>query len=65
MQRLQGLLHSVKVQLLTNPTTWKIDGCKWLTVPLKNGTWKVYETDLGRSNLELEILLPQINQQTQ
>lgn len=62
---LKGLLHSVKVQWLTNPTTWKSVGCKWLTVLVKDGTWKLYETDKNKSNIELEILLPQINQQSQ
>lgn len=62
---LKGMLHSVKVQWLTNPETWQADGCKWLTVLVKDGTWKIYETDKNKSSIEFEILLPQINQQTQ
>lgn len=57
------MLDSVKVQMLTNPTTWQADGPDWLTVFVERGSFMVYETEPSKHRIEFTIRLqPRIKQ---
>lgn len=58
---LEGLLMSTKVQLLRNIDTWEQEGPKWVTVKVRQGTFKLKETRLNISNLQFSIGFPSIN----
>lgn len=62
---LTGLLDSPKVLMLKNPDTWTEDGPVWITVTPKTGSFNVIETRAKSSDLELEIVLPYIQIETQ
>lgn len=58
---IEGLLMSTKVQMLTNPSTWQQDGPKWVTVKVRQGTFKLGETRNNTSNIQFSIGFPNIN----
>jgi hypothetical protein len=65
IEGLKGLLYSIRVQVLTNPDDWVVDGCKWQTVIVKSGSFNLIETNQSKFSIELEIMYPQINIQSQ
>lgn len=55
---LRIMLESVRVQMQTNPTTWKTDGGpKWITVTVLPGTFMIYKVRDGYGNVRFEIQL--------
>lgn len=58
MDGLRGLFESGKVIMLTNPTTWKVDGAKWVKVTLRSGSLLVYQTDKAYFDVSFRIELP-------
>ncbi|MES2397938.1 MAG: hypothetical protein V4549_18140 [Bacteroidota bacterium] len=70
---LKGLLMSPDVLMLTNPETWATDNPtsppsplpKWKRVKVLPQTYKVLSTNSTHAEIELTLLLPTINIQTQ
>lgn len=70
---LKGLLMSPDVLMLTNPDTWLTDNptspptplTKWKRVKVLPQTYKVLETNATHAEIEITLLLPTINIQTQ
>jgi hypothetical protein len=62
---LKGLLRSPNVLMLMNPTTWETDGPQWMRVKVAPGTFKILETNQTKAQIELTLLFPTINIQSQ
>lgn len=62
---IKGLLRSPNVLMLTNPLTWETDGAKWIRIRVAAGTFKILDTNQTKALIEVTLLLPTINLQTQ
>ena len=62
---LKGLLRSPNVLMLVNPTTWEVDGTQWMRVRVAPATFKILETNQTKAQIELTLLFPTINIQSQ
>ena len=65
IEYVKTILFSTKVQWLTNPEDWQTEGPKWMTVRLGRGTFPLIETGEPRADIQLNILFPRINTQSQ
>ncbi len=61
MTVIKGLLMSTKVQMLTNPSTWTVDGPKWVTVKVKQGSFNTRQTRESIWKIQFTIEFPDIN----
>lgn len=62
---LKTLLYSVNAEMLMNPTTWQSEGPKWKIVRPLPGSFKLYNTNETRTDIELTINLDYTNTQRQ
>jgi len=65
MDGIKGMLMSPKVLMLTNPETWTTEGAKWVRVRIQVGSFLILKTSETRSQIELVLLLPKINIQSE
>lgn len=65
IEGIKTMLNSVNVEILTNPDTWTIEGPKWKNVRPVPGSFKLYDTDELRNELEITLRFPDINGQMQ
>lgn len=61
---IQTVLYSPNVLMLMNPDTWQVEGVKWQIVRVVPGSFKLWETDQTRVELEFTIELVEINVQS-
>lgn len=65
IEGLKTILYSPCVEMLFNPETWEVDGCKWINVRVAKGSFKLHQTDQIRNTFEIQLELPNINIQSQ
>lgn len=65
MDGIRGLFESPKILMLTNPTTWTVDGAKWQSVAIDDGTLLYFKTKTQRFDIEFDIILPMIYTQSE
>lgn len=67
MDGIKGLIISPKVLMLMNPETWTTDvgGPKWQRVKVQTGSFIVLKRTETRQRVELVLLLPEINVQSE
>jgi hypothetical protein len=64
IEGIKTMLYSPNVLMLMNPSTWKVDGVKWLKVRIAPGTFKLYDTDQKRADIQFTLEFPEINIQS-
>ena len=64
IEGIKTMLYSPNVLLLMNPETWGADGPKWLKVRIVPGTFKLYDTDQKRADIQFTLEFPEINIQS-
>lgn len=63
---LNGLIDSVEVLMLMNPNTWVADGGpKWFTVNVKPGSFTTLQTKDRKSDIEVELVQPFLQLESQ
>lgn len=65
IEGIKTMLYSPCVEMLFNPETWEVEGCKWINVHVVKGSFKLYQTDQVRNTIEIQLQLPNINIQSQ
>lgn len=63
--QLKGLLRSPNVFMLMNPDTWKTESPKWMRVRVAPQTFKIIDTNQSKAQIELTLLMPTVNIQSQ
>jgi hypothetical protein len=58
---IKTILHSINVNILTNPETWQDDGCVWQIVRVEDGNYPLGASDDEILNFEVTFKLPNIN----
>jgi len=61
---IKTMLYSPNVLILMNPDTWESEGPKWLKVRIVPGTFKLYDTDQKRADIQFTLEFPEINIQS-
>lgn len=61
LQGLKSILYSPHIEMLTNPDTWEIDGCKWVVARVETGSFRIIGSDEVRSEFVVTFDLPYIN----
>ena len=61
VEGIKTMLYSPNVLLLLNPTTWQADGPKWLGVKPLPGSFKLYDTDQKKTEIQFTLEFPEIN----
>lgn len=56
---IKSLYESTSVFMLTNPTTWTTDGCKWKRVIVQTGSLMVFKTNKSFYDIKLTLVLPE------
>lgn len=64
LEGIKSVLHSVKVEMLINPLTWQTDGPKWRHVEPAPGSFKLYNTNQVRNDIEITLDFPYLFNQT-
>lgn len=61
IQGIKSLLYSPRVEILMNPETWEAEGLTWQVFRPQQGSFKILNTDEIRSEFELTLDNPYIN----
>lgn len=64
IEGIKTMLYSPNVLMLMNPDTWELDGPEWLKVRIVPGTFKLYDTDQKRADIQFTLEFPEINIQS-
>lgn len=64
IEGIKTMLYSPNVLMLMNPDTWESEGPKWLKVRIVPGTFKLYDTDQKKADIQFTLEFPEINIQS-
>ena len=56
---MKSLYESTSVMMLTNPTTWATDGCKWKRVIVNAGSMMIFKTNKSFYDIKFTLTLPE------
>lgn len=62
LEGLKSIIYSLRVEILMNADTWEADGfLRWQMYRPERGSWKILNTDEIRSEIEITLNNPYIN----
>jgi hypothetical protein len=64
IEGIKTMLYSPNVLMLFNPLTWQTEGVKWINVKPLPGSFKLYDTDEIKAEIQFTLELVDINIQS-
>jgi hypothetical protein len=64
IEGIKTMLYSPNVLMLFNPETWQTEGVKWINVKPLPGSFKLYDTDEIKAEIQFTLELVDINIQS-